>query len=219
MIELQVPPDLITILVGENGLINFLSVLPPEEILLGIKYIRSQMNEAGFKMMFDEFWKYFVNTWMKKSDHYNDRGTHTTHTSTYTHHHYYQCASMPQCMYLYMLYNLYIGTGIFLTTSWNLFHLIDENGLKKEENGMDVLINRTNNPLERFNKKLNARVPQRPSMQMFITQIKEISNEYVVIISAMLKGNGRNTSRTPHTSTQLPEIPPEFEVFKLSDSH
>ena len=34
------------------------------------------------------------------------------------------------------------------------------------EDGLDVLINRTNNPLERFNKKLKAEIPTHPTMQV-----------------------------------------------------
>ena len=35
------------------------------------------------------------------------------------------------------------GTGLYLTSSWSIHHLIDENGgLVETEDGLDVLINR-----------------------------------------------------------------------------
>ena len=56
------------------------------------------------------------------------------------------------------------STGLFLFTSWNMSHLIDENGCVAvdDETGCDVLMNRTNNPLERFNRKMNEKVPIHP---------------------------------------------------------
>ena len=47
------------------------------------------------------------------------------------------------------------------------------------EDKEDILINRTNNLFERFNKKLNSRFPDaKPNMVHFVETIREISEEY-----------------------------------------
>jgi hypothetical protein len=73
------------------------------------------------------------------------------------------------------------STGLYLFTSWKLSHLLDERGRLKEldEDGYSVLVNRTNNPLERFNRKLNERIPRHPTVQVLVDCLKEICNEYV----------------------------------------
>ena len=44
-------------------------------------------------------------------------------------------------------------SGLFLFSSWDILHLIAKQGeVIDEENGIDVLVNRTNNPLKRFNR-------------------------------------------------------------------
>ena len=48
-------------------------------------------------------------------------------------------------------------TGLYLFTSWNLTHLIDNHGRLKEYDidSYSVIVNRRKKPLERFNRKLN----------------------------------------------------------------
>ena len=71
-------------------------------------------------------------------------------------------------------------SGLYLFTSWNISHLVDGNGqFIEDENGHSVLVNRTNNPLERFNRKLNERIPRHPTVQVLVSILKDISNEYV----------------------------------------
>ena len=45
------------------------------------------------------------------------------------------------------------------------------------------MINRTNNPLERFNKKLKAEIPTRPTMQVSSTRRYVIKRSYVLVLS------------------------------------
>ena len=59
------------------------------------------------------------------------------------------------------------------------------------ENKDEILINRTNNPLERFYRELKKRISLRPSMPEFITVIKAISNEYVIEIKNIARLGGR----------------------------
>jgi len=175
LLELQIPKDLITNLIGSDGLINFLVILKYDEIPKGIAYIRYHMREGSFKKSFDKYWNYFQKTWMKKTLHYNDK------------------------------------TGRYLFSSWNISHLIDAHGrLAENENGHDVCVNRTNNPLERFNRKLNERVPTHPTVQVFVERIKEVCNEYVDIMNIIKLGKGKKQNHAP---VELPKVPVDFASF------
>ena len=102
-------------------------------------------------------------------------------------------------------------TGLYLFTSWNISHLINENGeIAQDEIGVDVMVNRTNNPLERFNRVMNERIPTHPTMQVFVQTIKEISNEYVELMYAKKIKRGRQLKHRP---VNLPEIPADFHTF------
>jgi hypothetical protein len=71
-------------------------------------------------------------------------------------------------------------SGLYLFNSWNMSHLVGPTGLLAEdENGHDVSVNRTNNPLERFNRLMNEKIPRHPTVQIFVECIKEICNDYV----------------------------------------
>jgi len=175
--ELRIPKELITILIGSEGLINFLVVLKYEEIPKGIAYIRAHMNEGPYMKSFDQFWSYFAKTWMKKSLHYSD------------------------------------NSGRFLFTSWNISHLIDAKGrLAENENGHDVMVNRTNNPLERFNRKLNERIPTHPTVQVFVEIIKNICNEYVDMMRIIKLQKGK---KQHHAPVEIPRVPPDFASFRF----
>ena len=90
-------------------------------------------------------------------------------------------------------------TGLYLFTSWNISHLIDSKGkLVKDEEGMNIAVNRTNNPLERFNRRMNDDIPIHPSMSVFVDGIKRISNEYVDVMNATRMQKGRKQVR-PYT--------------------
>ena len=106
MIELRVPQHLISRIIGEDGLINFLPVIPPEDVLLGVDFIRERAMEEDHTAKLDIFWRYFRKTWMKRSTNYKDAGNHNpnythiyilthtiyahiyTHTRSYTYRHW-----------------------------------------------------------------------------------------------------------------------------------
>ena len=79
---------------------------------------------------------------------------------------------------------------------------------------MKVAVNRTNNPLERFNRKMNEDIPIHPSLSVFVEGIKRISNEYVDIMSATRMGKGR---KQKHTTVNIPRIPGDFNSFRTVD--
>lgn len=69
LLEYDIPDDLISLLMDENGLINLLTVIPIDEIeSKGIPYIRAHFPEGTFTNLFNNFWKYFSNTWLKRYD-------------------------------------------------------------------------------------------------------------------------------------------------------
>jgi hypothetical protein len=53
-----------------------LTVLPADDIEVGIQYIRNLIDEKGKKGAWDHFWSYFKKVWMRKSDSFKERGTY-----------------------------------------------------------------------------------------------------------------------------------------------
>jgi hypothetical protein len=62
-------------LLGADGLMDFLTVLPPSQIYTGIEYVRSETEEGQYKQELDVFWMYFLKTYMRKSDHHKEKGS------------------------------------------------------------------------------------------------------------------------------------------------
>ena len=72
-------------------------------------------------------------------------------------------------------------------------------------NSTDDIINRTNNPLERFNRKLKNAFPvPHPSMAAFVNTIKDISVEYVSMLERVKRGTCPRPRHAPLTIHQLP---------------
>ena len=105
-------------------------------------------------------------------------------------------------------------TGIYLFSSWNMSHLIDEHGRLKDfdENGHSVLVNRTNNPLERFNRKLNERIPRHPTVQVLVDLLKQICNEYVDMMKDI---KFKRYKGHKHLPVPVPKIPADFASFEI----
>ena len=62
----HIDESVVSELMGEDGHINILFVLPHDEIVsTGIPYVRSKTREEGYFVQFTAFWNdYFVSTWM-----------------------------------------------------------------------------------------------------------------------------------------------------------
>jgi len=173
LLELRVPKELISILLGAEGLMNFFEVIEYDQIPKAIAYVRSKMDEGPFNKLFDQYWSYFLKTWMKKTTRFDDH------------------------------------TGLYLFSSWNISHLLDEKGrLMQNEDGIDVLVNRTNNPLERFNRKLNERIPPHPTVQVFVQIVRDICCEYVDLMQVIRKQKAGK--RPKHAPVRIPLIPDDF---------
>ena len=99
---------------------------------------------------------------------------------------------------------------VLLVLLYGTFYIhIDKQGeCIREENGIDVLVNRTNNPLERFNRTLNERIPTHPTMQSLVQILKEISCEYVAKMDLIKRKKGRRQNE--HAPVRIPLIPADF---------
>ena len=77
-----------------------------------------------------------------------------------------------------------------------------------------VIINRINNPLERFNRRLNeacaVHSTRRPKMPVFVEMLKQICHEYVDQIERIIGGQ---ESRPIHEPVFIPTIPVDYASF------
>jgi hypothetical protein len=65
--ENGIPQNLIHDLLCPGGPMEKLLVVPIDEIIpKGIPYVRSKINESNYVKKFDQFWNYFMKTWMKR---------------------------------------------------------------------------------------------------------------------------------------------------------
>lgn len=107
-----------------------------------------------------------------------------------------------------------------LNTFWNYFRstwLIryrpedwNINAFTKEDS-LVTLINRTNNPLERFNRELNQAFPTaHPSMNDFVATIKKISCEYLYKLNRV----DCNSRKKPvHAPVNRYPLPADYAAF------
>jgi hypothetical protein len=67
--DFHLSKEMISHLIGQNGIMNILTVIPVQEILSkGIPYYRSRTNESSCQRELDIFWAYFIKTWLKQYD-------------------------------------------------------------------------------------------------------------------------------------------------------
>jgi hypothetical protein len=152
----NISKELVNQLIGKNGLMNLLCMVPPSEIKTkAIPYIRSKIDETGYKQQFKEFWKYFVSTWVD---------------------------------------------GNYNPTNWNVNAIQDD---------PDLIVNRTNNPLERYNRAMNSNFPiDHPNMCQFVTTIRAEATKYVNQLELIKKGKELPPQHMPVT---YPPIPDDYE--------
>lgn len=73
------------------------------------------------------------------------------------------------------------------------------------------LINRTNNPVERYNRKMNELFKTKPSLPQFVEGIRVHANDYVKLIEDIKKGQAKPPSHQTHVQISIPE---EYQKFK-----
>jgi hypothetical protein len=75
----------------------------------------------------------------------------------------------------------------------------------------ETILNRTNNPLESFNRKLNGYFARRhPTMVQYVSGIRQISLEYSALLLNIRRGRARPPS---HEEVTRHNIPPDYEAF------
>ena len=74
------------------------------------------------------------------------------------------------------------------------------------------MVNRTNNPLERFNRKLKELIPMHPTVQVFVEISKQVCQEYVDLMKIIKLRKGQKQNHAP---VPIPEIPADFKTFKF----
>ncbi|ETL32595.1 hypothetical protein L916_14847 [Phytophthora nicotianae] len=69
MVDLRIPEDQIKDALS-SGKLDTLTRIPVDEIRkkVGIRYVRSCIDESRAKGMWNDFWRYFVKTWMERYD-------------------------------------------------------------------------------------------------------------------------------------------------------
>ena len=154
LVDFHIPKHLIRMLIGTDGVMNILTVIPIEEILTkGIPYCRCGFDESSHQVQFNSFWSYFISTWMVR---YNPR-------------------------------------------VWNVHSFVTENS-------EFTLINRTNNPLERFNRKMNDSFPTpHPTMTSFVETFRMIFDGCVTDLARIAKGSMAKPVHLPVTVYPIPE--------------
>jgi hypothetical protein len=93
--------------------------------------------------------------------------------------------------------------------SWTLYELISS-GRQGD------IINRTNNPCEAFNSRLNRTFPTscaHPTMMSFIEHIRSISNEYVEELRIIQHAGGRRGGHK-HKEVSIPQFPPNYDQWR-----
>ena len=160
--------DLVTFLIGPGGVLEILTILPPEEALSsGVPYAKAKTavylaaNPRPHALV-EKFYAYLEKTWFR----------------------YYSVAD-------FNVYDLSLKSLA---------------GTLTEED----IINRTNNPLERFNRRFNNHFPNRdPQMDVFVTVLKEISQEYVDDLQRIQRQAMTCPKRVP---PHFPAMPEDFDA-------
>lgn len=112
-----------------------------------------------------------------------------------------------------MIYNYFTGEAIIsLNDESTWLVLYDPKDWNVNAHTKDEILCRSNNALERFNRKMNQAFPTaHPSMCQFVDTIKAISNDYIYTLDRIAK----RTMPPPHhePATMYP-IPSDYKSFK-----
>ena len=68
LLSFHIPKNVVSLLMGHDGLINILPIVEIVDIPKAIQYIRAHFAEGSYQEHFSKFWRYFENTWCKKYD-------------------------------------------------------------------------------------------------------------------------------------------------------
>ncbi|KAK1928669.1 hypothetical protein P3T76_015772 [Phytophthora citrophthora] len=88
----------------------------------------------------------------------------------------------------------------YSVSEWNVFGIAN------------TIVARTNNPLERFNREMNAAFKPHPSLRHFVATIAKMSTEYARKMSNITRGLRQKKKRLPRID--LP-MSPDFDAFEV----
>jgi hypothetical protein len=84
------------------------------------------------------------------------------------------------------------------------------------EDPHEILINRTNNPLERFNKKMNSKFPEaKPNMLHFVETIRQISEEYIQELEIIRRSKPKLLKKQRVIEPSMYDIPHDYYTFTI----
>lgn len=176
--ELKLPFAIVSVLVdGTNegdrveGLIDMLTVIPPEEIeTIGIPYIRNKMHQIekdhNCEAIMNIFWTgYFVQTWIKRHK----------------------------------------------PSTWNIGQIVSG---KDKECELAKIVNRTNNCVERYNKRLRNDVFNypHPSMIDFVNGLRHEAQAQLEKEKDIASGCDRSPKHAPLMTVS--KIPEDYEMYR-----
>ena len=93
--------------------------------------------------------------------------------------------------------------------TWNIHDIIS-----KEET--DIIVNRTNNACESFNRRLNEKIGHaHPTMQILIKVLNEISCDYANKMTTIEQSRKRSLSN--HQEVEIPSVPHDYWSFRSID--
>ena len=93
--------------------------------------------------------------------------------------------------------------------TWNIHDVI-------ENEETDILVNRTNNACESFNRRLNEKIGHaHPTMQIMIKVLNEISCDYANKMTVIEQSRKRSLSH--HQDVHIPQIPSDYWTFRSID--
>ena len=95
---------------------------------------------------------------------------------------------------------------LYNPTTWNVYDIIND------LDSLDILGNRTNNPLERHNGELNSKMHAKPAMVEFVTTIKEVSNEKAFLYNEV---KGGQVPKPTRPTSWLFVIPAAYNAFVI----
>ena len=86
---------------------------------------------------------------------------------------------------------------------WNVSHLSEEEKCH--------IINKTNNPLERFNREYNEAINSvKPSMSHFVQTINRLSNQKV---TDLINIKQKKAKKSKHRIVSYPKVPTEYYTW------
>ena len=144
----------------------------------------------------DKFWDYFRKTWMKRSNHHKDAGSYRHYRS--------HCCNRYRHRRHSRFHRHWIVPDLVLEhpsphrREWRLSRdwgwagradkQVDYAFVQSLHASKTFMINRTNNPLERLNKKLKAEIPTHPTMQVssLLLLLLSLSSSLTIIVARSL---------------------------------